>query len=92
MVGTAGLTLGGILGDWDGVELRPKEVVWTLVPVRRKYTIQCKHLTTLHSIQPYKVSPASGCAKGLWNLLIERSDMAASYLCNSSDRSYHICP
>ena len=42
---------------------------------RKVYTMQLKHLTTLHSIQPYKVSPASGCGKGLWNLLIERSDM-----------------
>ena len=76
MVGTAGLTLGGILGDWDGVKLGPEEVAWKLVPASGKHTIQLKHLTTLHSIQPYKVSPASGCAKGLWNLLIERSDIA----------------
>ena len=88
MVGIAGLPLGGILGDWDGVKLRPEEVAWTLVPARGKHTMQLKYLTTLHSIQPYKVSPASECAKGLWNLLIERSDMAhASYLCNSSEGS-----
>ena len=76
MVGLTGLPLRGILGDWDGVKLGPEEVVWTLVPARGKRAIQLKYLTTLHSIQPYKVSPASGCAKGLWNLPIERSDMA----------------
>ena len=76
MVGLKGLPLGGLLGDWDGVEPGPAEVVWTLVPARGKHATQLKHLTTLHSIQPYKVSPASGCAKRLWNLLIERSDMA----------------
>ena len=65
MVGLTGLPLRGILGDWDGVKLGPEEVVWTLVPASGKHTTQHKHLTTLHSIQPYLVPPASGHGKGL---------------------------
>ena len=92
MVGPTELPLRVILGEWDGVKLGPEEVAWTLVPVRGKHTMQRKHLSILHSIQPYKVLLASGCGKGLWNLLIERSYMTASYLCNSSEGSYYICP
>ena len=73
MVGPTGLPLRGILGDWDGVEPGPAEVVWILVAASGMHTMQVKHLTTLHSIQPYKVTLASGCAKGLWNLLTERA-------------------
>ena len=62
MVGLTGLPLRGILGDWDGVEPGAVVIELTLVPARGNHTTQLKHLTTLHSIQPYKVSPASGCA------------------------------
>ena len=40
MVGLTGLPLGGILGDWDGVELRPDVVELALMPASGKWTIQ----------------------------------------------------
>ena len=47
MVGTTGLPLGGILGDWDDVEPGAVVIELTLVPARGKHAMQCKQLNSL---------------------------------------------
>ena len=42
---TTGTLLGGILVDWDGVELRPEVVELALVPARGKWRIQNANTT-----------------------------------------------